>query len=44
MCSYWSGLTTLFFVMAGAVHPERNEGRWEPRYNFMGLWMGNSGG
>ncbi len=25
------------FVMAGAVHPERNEGKWEPRYNFIGL-------
>lgn len=25
------------FIMAGAVHPERNEGKWEPRYNFIGL-------
>jgi predicted phosphodiesterase len=25
------------FVMAGAVHPDRNEGRWEPRYNFLSL-------
>ncbi len=29
-------------VMAGAVHPERNEGRWEPRYNFLGLSVGGS--
>lgn len=25
------------FVMAGAVHPDRNEGKWEPRYNFISL-------
>jgi predicted phosphodiesterase len=32
------------FVMAGAVHPEKNEGKWEPRYNFLGLSVGNNGG
>jgi len=24
-------------VASGAVHPDRNEGKWEPRYNFLGL-------
>jgi len=32
------------FVMAGAVHPERNEGKWEPRYNFLGLSVVSSAG
>jgi len=24
-------------VVAGALHPERNEGRWQPRYNYISL-------
>ncbi len=32
------------FVMAGAVHPERNEGKWEPRYNFIGLSVTSAAG
>lgn len=28
---------TTLLVSTGAVHPDRNEGKWEPRYNFLGL-------
>lgn len=31
------------FVMAGAVHPDRNEGKWEPRYNFVALSVNGKG-
>lgn len=31
------------FVMAGAVHPDRNEGKWEPRYNFIALSVAGEG-
>jgi len=30
-------------VMAGAVHPDRNEGKWEPRYNYLGLSVVSQG-
>ncbi|MDB5385571.1 MAG: metallophosphoesterase, partial [Planctomycetaceae bacterium] len=32
------------FVSAGAVHPDRNEGKWEPRYNFLSLSVVTEGG
>jgi hypothetical protein len=30
-------------VASGAVHPDRNEGKWEPRYNFLGLSVATNG-
>lgn len=30
---------TLLRVSAGAVHPSRNESGWEPRYNWMCIWV-----
>ena len=31
-------------VVAGAVQPDRNEGKWEPRYNFLGLSVADQAG
>jgi predicted phosphodiesterase len=30
-------LNGTLLVMAGAVHPDRSEGGWQPRYNYLGL-------
>ena len=30
-------------VASGAVHPDRNEGKWKPRYNFLGLSVATNG-
>lgn len=34
----------LLLVMAGAVHPDRSEGGWQPRYNYLGLSVVNQEG
>ena len=30
-------------IAAGAVHPDRNGGTWEPRYNFLGMSVSTDG-
>lgn len=34
----------LLLVMAGAIHPDRGEGGWQPRYNYLGLSVVNQEG
>jgi hypothetical protein len=31
-------------ITAGAVHPERQESKWEPRYNYLALFVKNESG
>lgn len=31
-------------VTAGAVHPDRQESTWEPRYNFLSIWVDSKDG
>ena len=34
----------VLMVMAGAVHPDRAEGGWQPRYNYLGLSVAANAG